>query len=217
MTRLAPILEPPVSQGSSVMPVRTPIVSLLLVAAAALTTYADAPEQHISVHKTGSAYVVEARLTVAESAATARAVLTDYDNIARFMPGVRRSRVVAREGERVRVEQEAVSTFMLFSKTVHLLLDVEEREATLRFQDRSSRSFRRYEGSWTIRQSDGVTDLRYALTVEPGFSVPSAVLRKLLDRDAHTMLGRLRVEIAERGKAGSAPGDLGAAGTDPRS
>lgn len=152
----------------------------------------------VSVLETDGDYVVVARFTVAEPAAVVRAVLTDYANIPRFMRDVQKSTVVERDGTRVRVEQEAVSKYMMFSKRIELLLDVEEGTDVLRFSDRCKRSFDRYEGAWTIASLGAGTEVTYELTARPLFSVPAFVLRKLLDRNAHAMIAGLRSEIQAR-------------------
>jgi ribosome-associated toxin RatA of RatAB toxin-antitoxin module len=125
-------------------------------------------------------------------------VLTDYDNIPHFMPDVRSSRVLERREGAVRVEQEAVSRFLLFSKRIHLVLDIEEGADVIRFRDRCNDSFESYEGSWTIKALPGGTEVTYELSARPAFSVPGVVIRKLLNRDATVMIGRLRKEIASR-------------------
>lgn len=172
--------------------------ALMMTALAGAATPAD---PLISVREADGEYLVAARFTVPESAGIARDVLTDYANIPRFMPDVQTSVVIERRDQRVRVEQEAVSKYMLFSKRVHLMLDVEESSDVIRFRDRSNRSFVRYEGSWTIAPRVGHTELAYALAARPAFSVPGFVLRKLLNRDAVLMIDRLRVEIGARALA----------------
>ena len=169
-----------------------------VVAAAAVTTLAAA-DAAVSVRdgKEG-AYEISARFVITQSPATVRAVLTDYDNIARFMPDVRTSRVVERQAQSVRVEQEAVSRFLLFSKRIHLVLDVEETADGIRFRDRCNQSFESYEGVWTIRPIAGGTEVSYALSARPAFNVPGPVIRKLLNRDSTIMIDRLRAEIEAR-------------------
>ena len=176
----------------------------LLLACAALLgatiVAAAAPQEpSISVLKNGGAFVVAAHFKVPAPSSIVRDVLTDYANIPRFMPSVRTSRVVDRREATVRVEQEAVSTYMFFSKRVHLLLDVEEGTDTIQFRDVCSSSFERYEGTWTITDDGDDTELSYRLTAQPAFSVPTFVLRKLLDRDARAMIEGLRAEISARG------------------
>ena len=152
----------------------------------------------ISVRETDGGYTVSARFNVSEPADVVRRVLTDYDGIPRFMPNVRTSRVVERRDASVRVEQEAVSRYLLFSKRVHLLLEVNEGDEVIEFRDLCSKSFKRYEGAWAIAAGGADTELRYELTAQPAFGVPGFVLRKLLDRDAREMIDALRTEISTR-------------------
>jgi hypothetical protein len=90
---------------------------------------------------------------------------------------------------------------MLFSTRVHLLLDVEEADGVIRFRDRCGRSFVQYEGTWTLVPAGDGTALSYELAAAPAFSVPGFVLRNLLNRDARTMIDRLRNEIRARALA----------------
>ena len=171
-------------------------VGLLTATLVALAT--PAQDQVISVRESGGVYVVEARFTVPEAAAVVRSVLTDYANIPRFMPDVRSSRVLDRQDGHVRVEQEAVSKYLMFSKRVHLVLTVEEGADVIRFRDQCNKSFAEYKGAWMIEDLAGRTQLTYELTARPAFGVPGFVLRKLLDRDARVMIDRLRAEIGVR-------------------
>ena len=143
-------------------------------------------------------YAIVARFSVPQPATAVQAVLTDYPNIPRFMPTVRTSRVLEQTDGRVRLEQEAVSKFMMISRTVHLVLNVEESDGAIRFRDDCHKSFVIYDGSWTITPQGSGTELVYELTAKPAFSVPGMVLRKLLDRDAREMIDGLRAEIALR-------------------
>ena len=165
---------------------------------ATLGAAATGPDPQVSVRERGGVYEVAASFHVPEAPAVVRTVLTDYDGIPRFMPGVETSRVLDRTDGAVRVEQEAISKYMMFSKRVHLLLEVDEGTDVIRFRDRCSRSFTQYEGAWTIAPRDGGTEIGYALTAKPAFGVPAFVLRRLLDRDARAMIDGLRAEITAR-------------------
>ena len=171
----------------------------LVFAAATIAAAADAPI--ISVREAGGTYTVSAHFTVTEPDALVREVLTDYANIPRFMPDVLFSEVLLRQDGYARVRQEAVSKYLMFSKRVHLVLDIEESAGAIRFRDRCNESFSVYEGAWTIARGADVTEITYELTARPAFSVPGFVLRKLLDRDAVRMIERLRAEIAARANA----------------
>jgi uncharacterized membrane protein len=156
----------------------------------------DAPL--ITVREIDGAYAIAARFTVAAPGTLVSEVLTDYDNIPRFMTDVRRSVVLERQAGFARVEQEAVSHYMMFSKRVHLVLDIEQGPRVIRFRNRCTRSFAQYEGAWTLADQDGVTEVTYELTAQPAFGVPGFVLRKLLNRDAAAMIDQLRAEISAR-------------------
>ena len=166
---------------------------------ATLGAIAAAPQDPvISVQEIGDAHVVTARFSVPESPAMVRNVLTDYANIPRFMPDVRTSRVLERQDDYVRVEQEAVAKYLFFSKRIHLVLDVKEGADVISFRDRCNESFVQYEGAWSIRTNGDQTEVGYELTAQPAFTVPGFVLRKLLNRDASVMIDRLRAEIKAR-------------------
>src|SRR5207248_628807 len=83
---------------------------------------AEESPPNLIVREEKGVYTVIARFVVDQAPSIALAVLTDYPQIPRFMPGVRTSIVRERaEGSAV-VEQEAESRLMLFSKRLHLVL-----------------------------------------------------------------------------------------------
>ena len=173
------------------------IAALLVspVVAAAEEREGGAP---VTVTRADGAYVVKAQFEVAQPAAEVIAVLTDYDGIPRFLPDIRRSVVRSREGSRTTVEQEAVSSVMMFSRRVHLLLEIDESSDALVFRDTSGRSFERYEGAWRVSPSGEATLVRYELEAKPAFSVPEFVLMRLFRRDSRETITRIIAEIARR-------------------
>ena len=174
------------------------LVGMVASPHATVISMGESGEPEVSVRERDGIYFVLARFSVPQPPAAALAVLTDYEQIPRFMPGVTISIVRERSAERVLVEQEAVSRMMMFSKRVHLLLEVNEETDTLRFRDSCGRSFTVYEGAWRLSAVDGGTAISYELRAKPKFEVPGFLLKRLLTRDAKTMIERLRAEIAAR-------------------
>lgn len=170
----------------------------MLAMAVTATAAAQEPPPAVSVREAAGAYVVEARFQVAASPAIVRRVLTDYAGIPRFMPDIRSSIVRRRAGDSVVVEQEAESKFLLFSKTVHLLLDVREDDRVIAFRDLCGRSFNRYEGSWRLSGNGAGALVIYTLTADPLFKVPAPVIKKLLERNARQTIDYLRAEAVLR-------------------
>jgi hypothetical protein len=179
--------------------VRRLMVSALIVAIAGAGARADSPGGPvIGVTETGGVYSVTAAFAVPESPHTVMKVLTDYARIPAYMPDVQISRIVERTPDGLVVEQQAVSRFMMFSKRVHLLLEVHESADALRFRDRCGQSFASYEGAWLISQHDSLTVIDYQLKARPSFDVPGFVLKRLLKRDAALLIDRIKAEIAAR-------------------
>ncbi|MPZ19506.1 MAG: hypothetical protein GEV06_16540 [Luteitalea sp.] len=143
-------------------------------------------------------YRVTAAFQVAQPAATVWNVLTDYEQIPQFMPEVRRSIVREHSASRALVEQEAVARILLFSKRLHLVLEVHEQGDVIHFCDTAADSFTRYEGLWRVHEHDAGTTVTYELTVQPAFTVPPFLFTRLVKRDAEHMIERLRTEIALR-------------------
>lgn len=155
-------------------------------------------EPRVDVAEAGGLYHVTAAFAVSETAESVMAVLTDFERIPKFMPDMDVSRVIERNPEGLVVEQQATSRFMLFSKRVHLVLEVRESGDSLRFRDRCGQSFSTYEGSWLISQHDSLTVVDYELKARPTFDVPAFVLKRLLRRDSVDLIDRIRAEISQR-------------------
>ena len=173
-------------------------VSVALPGARAAAIADPAPSPEVLVREERGTYRVTARFEVPEAPAVVLAVLSDYEQIPRFMPDVRTSVVRERAPGRLVVEQEAVSKFMMFSKQVHLVLEVNESEGTIRFVDRCGKSFTSYQGAWSAVSKGNGTAVTYELTARPAFDVPEFILKRLLKRDSGQMINRLRSEFAAR-------------------
>lgn len=185
-------------------PLRRSFVVAGLILATGLTLPAASTQPvPVTVRGERGVYRVAASFATPQPMTIAHAVLTDYEQIPRFMPDVRTSRVVERGTDRAVVEQEAVARVLFFSKQVRLVLEVQEAPASIRFRDRSGQSFVRYEGQWTLGEQDGHAVIGYELLAEPGFDVPEFILTRLLKRDAGRMIDALRTEIAARSPSAS--------------
>jgi carbon monoxide dehydrogenase subunit G len=170
---------------------------LLLTLSAGLLLAASA-EPRVDVTENGGIYTVAAAFAVNETPDTVLAVLTDYERIPKFMPDMEISKVLERSATGAVVEQQAVSHFMLFSKRIHLVLDIREDATSLRFRDTCGKSFASYKGAWVVSQHDSVTVVDYELSARPSFDVPAFVLKRLLKRDSIDLINRITAEISAR-------------------
>ncbi len=153
-------------------------------------------EPDVAVTESGGLYRVAARFIVPQSRARAIAVLMDFERIPEYVPEIKSSTVIGRSNGVLIVEQAAVAKFMMFSKAVHLVLHVAERDGEIQFIDRCGSSFDTYQGSWTVVEGPGGTTITYALAARPAFDVPGFVLRRLMKRDAQELIVQLTRAIA---------------------
>ena len=153
----------------------------------------------LTVTSNDGLYRIRGAFSVVASVDTAWAVITDYDGIPRFVKSVRAS-VVERgvDGPR-RVRQEAVQKVLLFRKTVHVALEIEEdRPYRVGFKDALKRDFKLFEGAWTIEPRGDSLTVRYALDAEPMSQPPGIVGRMVMSGSAHDQLEQVRAEILRR-------------------
>ena len=84
------------------------LLPALVLASAVVLAGATTAGGPVTVRRDGQAYRVSASFATRQTAAVARAVLTDYEGIPRYMPDVRTSRVVSREPAQVVVMSQPV-------------------------------------------------------------------------------------------------------------
>jgi hypothetical protein len=176
------------------------LLASLLVVTTALSWNVRAEDgNQVNVVEKEGTYHVTATFAVPQSIDVVTAVLTDYEQVPKFMPNVRTSVILDREPGRTFIQQEVVAKWFLFSKHVRLLLEVLETPGSIQFKDTSRESFWIYEGGWTLTVHPGHTTIGYVLRARPSFSVPGFLLPRLMKNDADAMIDGLRVEMARRG------------------
>lgn len=133
------------------------------------------------------------------------AVLTDYDNLSRFIPNLASSRLLWRRGCTVGLEQVGSQSFCGLRFTAKVEIELEEDRAAghLRFQ-MTRGDFRRFEGSWAMRSDERGTALVYELTVQGRPGMPIALIEQRLRDDLANNLRGVQQE-AERRAAQLAP------------
>jgi hypothetical protein len=172
--------------------------AVLIAACLGAEVQARQTAPQVNVREERGTFILAARFEVSEPLDIVRQVLTDYERIPRFMPEVRKSTVVERTIERVVVEQEVDARMFVFSKRIHLLLEIREDGSTLRFRDTCGRNFSRYEGAWSIDATGPRTVVTYELVAKPTFSIPDFLLKRLLRRDADRLITALKTEMSSR-------------------
>ncbi len=124
-------------------------------------------------------------------------ILTDYDQLSRYIPNLVKSSLLSRDGNRVTLRQVGSQNLMgfNFSATVFLELIEDFHSGTLSFSLLKG-DFRRFEGAWSIKAlpNDEGCCLLYELTVQGCIGMPIALIEQRLRTDLKANL--LAVEKA---------------------
>lgn len=185
------------------------VISLGLWTHLALSTPAARASERLFVREDGGTYSIRARFSVEAPVTTVWAVLSDYERIADFVPGVQSSRVKDRADDHLVVEQELKAGFLLFTKRSRLKLRIEEDAlTTIKFTDVSHKDFHFYAGSWAVEAVNGVTHVVYRLDAKPKFNIPGPVVRIVFEKKANELLDGIKGEIVHRASAIQLGGSL---------
>jgi len=138
----------------------------------------------VEVKRSHGIFSVHATAPVAVDVETAWQVLTDYNHLAEFVPGMKSSRVVSVAGEPLRVEQKGEAGFLFFSRAFEVALEIEGLPpGQLKFHAVSG-DMKRMQGEWRIRRNtDAAVELEYEAEIEPDFWVPPLIGTALMRRD----------------------------------
>ena len=126
----------------------------------------------------GGGVEVRARATVAAAHALIWQVLTDYDNLAGFIPGMHKSRVVQWLGHSARVEQEGVAHLLFFSYPINVTVEAAHQPPDAISVRLIRGNLKRLEGGYRIvRAGDGADRfvLHWTGVIEPEVGLPDLI------------------------------------------
>ena len=86
-----------------------------------------AEDLSVEAERRGERVDIQARALIAAPVAVVWEVLTDYEHLPRFIPGIAKSVVRSRDGGRLLVEQSGEARFFVFSFPIEVQLEVTER------------------------------------------------------------------------------------------
>ncbi|WP_255104808.1 MULTISPECIES: SRPBCC family protein [unclassified Synechococcus] len=129
------------------------------------------------------------------------AVLTDYENLSRFIPNLSTSRLLWRRGNTVGLEQVGCQQFcgLRFSARVELELQEHHDDGLLSFSMREG-DFRRFEGAWQVSGEPGGSRLLYELTVQGRQGMPIGLIEQRLREDLAANLRAVQREALSRAR-----------------
>ena len=126
------------------------------------------------------------------------AVLTDYSNLPRFVPGMQTSEIVSKPGEPLLLRQTGQSGFALFNVPVDVTVRIDEVPLeAVRFRAVAGNVSSKF-GEWRLEQEGEATLLRYRASITPAFWVPALFAAPVMTRDVARKLTGVATEIQRR-------------------
>jgi ribosome-associated toxin RatA of RatAB toxin-antitoxin module len=187
--------------------------ALVLLAAAPAAAALAADGVHVEAERVGDSVEVRAHALLAAPAALVWQVLTDYERLPGFIPGIAKSVVRGRHGNELTLEQTGEARFLVFSFPIEVTYEVVESPPASVASHAIAGNLKRMNGRYDIQtQAQGeaasghsLVLLRYSGVIEPDFNLPplvgTAALRGMADEQFTAMVAEI-----ERRAAAAAPG-----------
>jgi len=172
------------------------LIAALALAAPPFAQGAAPADVSIRTGRDGDFVTVSASAVMRVDPRIAWAVLSDYDHLAEFIPDVKSSRVVSRDGHRLRVEQIGEVGFIFYRQPVTMTLDVHE-EPMRRITARGvAGNVKGMESYYELHASGAEVRLDYAGRFDPDFPIPPLigmpVLRRVIERRFRAMVEEIQ-------------------------
>jgi ribosome-associated toxin RatA of RatAB toxin-antitoxin module len=152
----------------------------------------------VNFQQQGTHLIAWGELTVPVSAATAWEVLTDYQHVPEFVPGMRISRVLEQTGNICMVEQQgemmANNLRMFFQGVLKIIRESPDR-LSVQFV---SGTFRNMQGQWTVTGKNSPVKLGYQLDLDTGTPFPSPIMVAMLQQQVALWVSSLAAEMERR-------------------
>ena len=152
----------------------------------------------INTRLQGATIDIHASALLKADAATAWRVLTDYDRYAEFIPDLQVSRVVARDGAKITVEQSGDAALWLFKMPIHVTFEVNEMPPHSLQSRTVAGSVRVLASSYALAPIAAGVRLDYAGQIVPGFELVGRIEQMVVERNAARQFQALADEIARR-------------------
>lgn len=175
---------------------RLRVAALLALASAA--TEAGAADVVVSVEHAGAVTVVHADARVATSLATAWGVLTDYDRYDRFIPGVRASRTLARDGANVTVAQSDDVVIGVLPLRVDVTYDIVESPPDRLRSHAQAGALPVLDSVYTLVQDASGVRVDYVGRIEGGLPLIAPLASSMLATSVTRQFEALAGEIERR-------------------
>jgi len=149
----------------------------------------------------GDAVDIRASAMLNANAATAWRVLTDYDRYTEFIPDLRLSRILARRGATVTVEQSGDAALWLFRMPLDITFEITEIPPNNLHSRAVAGSLRALTSSYALSSVASGIRLDYVGHVAPGFELFGRIEQTVVERNVARQFQALADEIERQSAA----------------
>lgn len=177
------------------------ILLMLLGLIATAPAYAARARVNVEIRRDGDTFRIDATLFAPVPVELAWEVLTDFEHMSQFVPNVRDSRIVSREGPRLTIVQHGLARFgpLDFAFESQRVVELSPRTQIVSRQVRGN--MRRLESVTRFTAADGGTKLDYHVDVEPGAWFPGALTERFLVHEIQEQFEMIVEEMLRRRQA----------------
>jgi ribosome-associated toxin RatA of RatAB toxin-antitoxin module len=159
------------------------------------------PNLRVNADSDWGVVTIQADMLVPADAKTAWQVLTDYDNLAHFVPEMESSRVISKPGQPKRVEQQGKSGILSFLVPEYIVLQMDEKPVEhIRFRAIAG-SVSSMRGEWRIVGTGNPVRVLYNARIIPLLPLPPLLGTSMIENDVESKMSAVRTEMVRRAAA----------------
>ena len=155
-------------------------------------------DRDVKIERDADTIRIDANLRVDVHHHIAWQVLTDYNNLARFVPGLLTSRIVSEPGSPMLLKQTGRSGLLWMTVPVEVIVQIEEIPLEVIRFSAVSGTLKSKSGEWRIEAQDDATLLIYRASIVPGFWVPPLIGTAVMAQDVRSKLVGVANEMTRR-------------------
>jgi hypothetical protein len=174
------------------------MLALNALLAAAAPASAAAVDTRVAVSRRGDVFLVDAVLVAPVTGREAWNVLTDFDAMSAFVPNLDTSRVTARDGERLRVEQTGVARWGLLAHSFSMVREVELEPMQLVRSRSLSESSMQVRSLTRFAAVAGGTEIRHHFEFSTDTWMPAALVEPFLRHEVREQFDAVVAEMLRR-------------------
>jgi Polyketide cyclase / dehydrase and lipid transport len=171
-------------------------LNALLVAVAPAS--AVAVDTRVSVSRRGDVFLVDAVLVAPVTGPEAWRVLTDFDAMSGFVPDLETSRVTARSGERLRVEQTGVARWGPLAHSFSMVREIEMEPMQLVRSHSLTESQMQVRSVTRFVSVAGGTEIRHQIEISLDTWLPAALIEPFLRHEVREQFDAVVAEMLRR-------------------